>query len=396
MSNARHPSGAAVPSLPLTQTNPLYQAAYTALERKKFLPLVKKKQHLSAIQKITEGDVQALFPGNQAKGLRQEMCLLHTDIVSAGLGKSKQEKAWRSHYASSILASVYVGMEMRKGVELPSPSIHQRASRSRSSNDATRALPLFRSAAKAVKEAVGKQEDEVIEKQNKGSSIKQQRDGKRKQDKIPFDPSKAEAFACPKCGGKGDVKPVVVKSEFKLPGPLPKRRKNKGSAVAATPSFARKIRQESVKQSFGNNTPSIVDALDLLSRQLTAEDTSTEAMALKKRAQDMENICPNVEEATGSLVKFAKRQLFAKQQEKQACPAPSNTGGLNLLSAAASTAAGLKRPAAGWGLGLGLGLKRITKRPAAKKALAVPSKKASPGGLPSSQSSGGFDCGDSD
>ena len=190
---------------------------------------------------------------------------------------------------------------------------------------------------------------------------------------------------------------MVVKSEFKLPGPLPKRRKNKGSAVAATPSFARKIRKESVKQSFrGTHSASKQKALDLLSEQLTAENTSAEAMALKKRAQDMENVCPNVEEATGSLAEYVER----REQDTAA----SNTGSLNRpvnkrSSAAGST--GLKGPAAGWGLGL----KRVVKRSAlskpvvaaVKKASVVASKKtSSPGGLPSSQSTTGFDYGDSD
>ncbi|VEU41256.1 unnamed protein product [Pseudo-nitzschia multistriata] len=197
MSNKKKLSGALVPSLPLTQTNPLYQAAYTALERKKSLQLAKKKQHLCAIQTIKERDVEALFPGDEAKGLRPEMRMLHTDIVSAGLGKSKQEKAWRSHYASSTLASIFVAMEMRKGMDLPIPTI-QRASRSRS-NDTT-ALPLFQSIAKDVKQAVDKQEDEAIEKLNKKSSIKQQKYGDRKQNKIPFDPSKLEKAPCPQSG----------------------------------------------------------------------------------------------------------------------------------------------------------------------------------------------------
>ena len=188
------------------------------------------------------------------------------------------------------------------------------------------------------------------------------------------------------CTGKVEVKPKPIKSEFKLP-PLPKRRK--GSSVAATPLFGWEIRKEAIKQSvLGTHSASKQKALDLLPLQLTAENTGADAMALKKRAKEMENICPNGEQTTESMAKFVQRRELFPERGKDAVASDS-------LKRPATSSTGLKHPAAVRGHNLGLGLKHVTKRPAlsskkpitaAKKAPAVASKKASsPGGLSSQQ-----------
>ena len=116
------------------------------------------------------------------------------------------------------------------------------------------------------------------------------------------------------CTGKVEVKPKPIKSEFKLP-PLPKP--CKGSSVVATLLFDQEIRKESIKQSvLGTHSASKQKALDLLSVQLTAEDTSADAMTLKKRAKEMENLCPNVEQATESMAKFVQRLELSPKRGK--------------------------------------------------------------------------------